>query len=154
MKKAKTNETEKPMTNEEVENVANYLRRLTAQARARAAMISPWLVFEVGRFGCYFRGRIESTLNLPARGVWFSVDARIVGSKGDDFERVIESQIATVSYAGTPAEIAAMASTLSAISAAVADLEAIAREFVRVSKTSKTHATILANVLDECEARS
>lgn len=90
MTKAKTNETEKPMTNEEVENVANYLRRLTAQARARAAMISPWLVFEVGRFGCYFRGRIESTLNLPARGVWFSVDARIVGSKGDDFERVFE----------------------------------------------------------------
>lgn len=149
MSKNEKTKNEKPMTTEEVESVANYVRSLIGAARARAAMISPWLVFDVGRYESYFRGRIDASFSHPARGTWFAVDARIVGMNGDELERVIESRVATSSYVGSAGDVGSMAATLTAIANAIPELEAIAGEILRISKSSATHATIVRNMLDE-----
>lgn len=147
MTKSTTKTNAEPMTNEEVEKVAAYVRRLVDGAEKRVALISPWIEFEVGGFGRWFHGRFEGVSDLPTRGIWFSVDPRIVGCKGDAMIREIESQIATSGRSATPAQALAIGSALVALAAAVADLEAIANELLRISNTSTTHATIVDNVI-------
>lgn len=146
MTKSTTKSTER-MTQEEVEKVAAYVRRLVDGAAKRVALISPWIEFEVGGFGRWFHGRFEGVSDLPARGIWFSVDPRVVGFNGDTMIRKIESQIGTSGQSATPARAIAIGSALVAVAAAVVDLEATAVELLRIYDMSATHATIVDNVI-------
>lgn len=147
MTKSTTKTNAEPMTNEEVEKVAAYVRRLVDGAEKRATQISPWILFEVGGFGRWFSGRFEGVSTLPARGISFEVSPRY--GRGDDgATREIESSVSTAGQNVTPANAMVIASSLNSIALAVVDLEAVANELLRISNASATHRTIVDNVIE------